>query len=173
MAKWQSIVALSASLACCSPTATTGGAADASSEAAAVDARSAEDRVAMARDLRVPAAVDILPEEFVSARVPVIRAECREDHSAWQAFDGDSSTTTQSSVPLRTIDLELGESVWVEALRSSRPIQQALKILRPTNGGWSEVPIDTAHSAMFVRPSITAQMIRFIRGNYREFCRNQ
>jgi hypothetical protein len=27
--------------------------------------------------------------------------------------------------------------------------------------------------AMFVRPSITAQMIRFIRGNYREFCRNQ
>jgi hypothetical protein len=28
-------------------------------------------------------------------------------------------------------------------------------------------------TAMFVRPSITAQMIRFIRGNYREFCRNQ
>jgi hypothetical protein len=32
---------------------------------------------------------------------------------------------------------------------------------------------DAFRRAMFVRPSITAQMIRFIRGNYREFCRNQ
>ncbi len=33
--------------------------------------------------------------------------------------------------------------------------------------------LDDERMAMFVRPSITAQMIRFIRGNYREFCRNQ
>jgi hypothetical protein len=35
------------------------------------------------------------------------------------------------------------------------------------------VGITLCRWAMFVRPSITAQMIRFIRGNYREFCRNQ
>jgi hypothetical protein len=35
------------------------------------------------------------------------------------------------------------------------------------------VVVASADLAMFVRPSITAQMIRFIRGNYREFCRNQ
>jgi hypothetical protein len=35
------------------------------------------------------------------------------------------------------------------------------------------IGIETLWRAMFVRPSITAQMIRFIRGNYREFCRNQ
>jgi hypothetical protein len=34
-------------------------------------------------------------------------------------------------------------------------------------------PSSAQPTAMFVRPSITAQMIRFIRGNYREFCRNQ